>query len=101
MSQDLWNAVDDYIVQHLLSPDPSLDAAVAASEAAGLPPIAITPNQGKLLELLARIHNARSILELGTLGGYSTIWLARSLPEGDASSRSSASPVTPMSRSRT
>lgn len=82
MSQDLWSAVDDYIVQHLLSPDPSLDAAIAASEAAGLPPIAITPNQGKLLELLARIHNAKSILELGTLGGYSTIWLARSLPEG-------------------
>jgi predicted O-methyltransferase YrrM len=82
MSQDLWTAVDDYIAEHLLAPDPSLDAAVAASEAAGLPPIAITPNQGKLLELLARIHNARSILELGTLGGYSTIWLARALPEG-------------------
>ncbi len=82
MSQDLWSAVDDYIVEHLLLADPSLDAAVVASEAAGLPPIAITPNQGKLLELLARIHNAQSILELGTLGGYSTIWLARALPEG-------------------
>src|ERR1700722_10991882 len=82
MGQDLWTAVDGYIAEHLLSPDSSLDAAVAASEAAGLPPIAITPNQGKLLELLARIHNARSILELGTLGGYSTIWLARALPEG-------------------
>jgi predicted O-methyltransferase YrrM len=82
MSQDLWSAVDDYIVQHLLSSDPALDAAILASEAAGLPPIAITPNQGKLLELLARIHHAQSILELGTLGGYSTIWLARSLPEG-------------------
>lgn len=82
MSQDLWTAVDDYITEHLLSPDRSLDAAVAASEAAGLPPIAITPNQGKLLELLARIHHAQSILELGTLGGYSTIWLARALPEG-------------------
>jgi predicted O-methyltransferase YrrM len=82
MSQDLWSAVDDYIAAHLLSPDPSLDAAVLAGEAAGLPPIAVTPNQGKLLELLARIHNAKSILELGTLGGYSTIWLARSLPEG-------------------
>ncbi len=81
MSQDLWTAVDGYIAEHLLSPDPSLDAAVAASEAAGLPPIAITPNQGKLLELLARIHNAQSILELGTLGGYSTIWLARALPQ--------------------
>lgn len=81
MSQDLWSAVDDYIVEHMLAPDSSLDAAVAASEAAGLPPIAITPNQGKLLELLARIHHARSILELGTLGGYSTIWLARALPQ--------------------
>ena len=82
MSEDLWTAVDGYIVEHLLTPDSALDAAVAASEAAGLPPIAITPNQGKLLELLARIHNAQSILELGTLGGYSTIWLARALPEG-------------------
>lgn len=81
MGQDLWSAVDDYIVEHLLSPDPALDVAVAASEAAGLPPIAITPNQGKLLELLARIHHAQSILELGTLGGYSTIWLARALPQ--------------------
>jgi predicted O-methyltransferase YrrM len=82
MSQDLWSDVDDFIVEHLLTPDPSLDAAVAASETAGLPPIAITPNQGKLLELLARIHKATSILELGTLGGYSTIWLAGSLPPG-------------------
>ncbi len=82
MGQDLWTAVDGYIAEHLLSPDPSLDAAIAASEAAGLPPIAITPNQGKLLELLARIHHAQSILELGTLGGYSTIWLARALPQG-------------------
>ena len=82
MGQDLWSAVDDYIVEHLLSSDASLDAAVAASDAAGLPAIAITPNQGKMLELLARIHNAQSILELGTLGGYSTIWLARALPEG-------------------
>ena len=57
-------------------------AVLAASDAAGLPAIAITPNQGKLLELLARVHGARSILELGTLGGYSTIWLARALPEG-------------------
>lgn len=80
MSQDLWTAVDDFIAERLLPPDGALDAALAASAAAGLPPIAITPNQGKLLELLARIHRARSILELGTLGGYSTIWLARALP---------------------
>lgn len=82
MDHDLWTAVDSYICEHLLAPDPVLDAVLAASHAAGLPPIAITPNQGKLLELLARIHHAHSILELGTLGGYSTIWLARALPEG-------------------
>jgi predicted O-methyltransferase YrrM len=82
MSHDLWNAVDGYIAEHLLAPDPVLDEVLAAGEAAGLPPIAITPNQGKLLELLARIHRAESVLELGTLGGYSTIWLARALPEG-------------------
>jgi predicted O-methyltransferase YrrM len=81
MDHDLWTAVDGYISEHLLTPDPELDAALAASQAAGLPPIAITPNQGKLLELLARIHRAESILELGTLGGYSTIWLARALPQ--------------------
>jgi predicted O-methyltransferase YrrM len=80
MNHDLWTAVDGYIAEHLLTPDPVLDAVLAASDAAGLPPIAITPNQGKLLELLARIHHAHSILELGTLGGYSTIWLARALP---------------------
>lgn len=81
MTSELWKDVDDYINGHLLPDDPVLDAALAASDAAGLPPIAITPNQGKLLELLARIHGARSILELGTLGGYSTIWLARALPK--------------------
>ncbi|HEV3093870.1 MAG TPA: O-methyltransferase [Solirubrobacteraceae bacterium] len=82
MSQELWSAVDDFICEHLLEPDPALDAALAASEAAGLPPIAVTPNQGKLLELLVRIQGARRVLELGTLGGYSTIWLARGLPKG-------------------
>jgi predicted O-methyltransferase YrrM len=82
MSQELWSAVDDYICEHLLEPDPALDAAIAASDAAGLPPIAVTANQGKLLELLVRIHRARRVLELGTLGGYSTIWLARGLPPG-------------------
>jgi predicted O-methyltransferase YrrM len=82
MNDDLWTAVDGYIAEHLLAPDAALDAALAAGDAAGLPPIAITPNQGKLLELLARVHHAHSILELGTLGGYSTIWLARALPQG-------------------
>jgi predicted O-methyltransferase YrrM len=82
MSQELWTAVDEYICERLLTPDPALDAALASSEAAGLPPIAVTANQGKLLELLTRIHGARRVLELGTLGGYSTIWLARGLPAG-------------------
>jgi predicted O-methyltransferase YrrM len=79
-SQRLWTAVDRYISERLLPPDPALDAALDASAAAGLPAIAVSPNQGKLLYLLARIHSARSILELGTLGGFSTIWLARALP---------------------
>ncbi|WAC25818.1 O-methyltransferase [Ancylobacter sp. SL191] len=78
----LWQAVDDYIVDHLLPADPVLDGALAASEAAGLPAINVAPTQGKLLHLLARMAGARRILEIGTLGGYSTIWLARALPEG-------------------
>jgi predicted O-methyltransferase YrrM len=82
MSQQLWSAIDGYIREHLLEPDPGLDAAVAASEAAGMPPIAVTANQGKLLELLVRIQGARRVLELGTLGGFSTIWLARGLAPG-------------------
>jgi predicted O-methyltransferase YrrM len=80
--QERWTAVDRYITDLLLPTDPVLDAAIAASAAAGLPPIAVTQNQGKLLELLARMQGARKILELGTLGGYSTIWLARALPAG-------------------
>jgi predicted O-methyltransferase YrrM len=80
--QERWTAVDRYITDLLVGDDPALEAALAASDAAGLPPIAVTPNQGKLLQLLARIHGARTILELGTLGGYSTIWLARALPPG-------------------
>src|SRR5690242_11052806 len=80
MALETWTAVDRYIVEVLVPSDPALDAALAASAAAGLPDIQITPNQGKLLELLARIQHARHILEIGTLGGYSTIWLARALP---------------------
>ena len=80
MSQQQWTAVDDYITSVLLEPDEALDAARAASAAAGLPAIAVSPAQGKLLHLLARMINARRILEFGTLGGYSTIWLARALP---------------------
>jgi predicted O-methyltransferase YrrM len=78
--QRLWSTVDRYISERLLPPDPALDAALEASAAGGLPAIAVSPNQGKLLHLLARIHGARTILELGTLGGFSTIWLARALP---------------------
>jgi predicted O-methyltransferase YrrM len=80
--QERWTAVDRYITDLLVPADPALDAALATSAAAGLPPIAVTPNQGKLLGLLARVQGARTILELGTLGGYSTIWLARALPVG-------------------
>jgi predicted O-methyltransferase YrrM len=80
MTQELWTAVDDYLNALLIGADPHLDEARSASLAAGLPDIAVAPNQGKLLYLLARIHGAKNILEIGTLGGYSTIWLARALP---------------------
>jgi predicted O-methyltransferase YrrM len=80
MSQEQWNAVDQYLVEHLVPSDAALDAALAASREADLPPINVAPNQGKLLSLLARIQGAQRILEVGTLGGYSTIWLARALP---------------------
>jgi len=79
MNQELWNSVDRYITDTLLSPDPALDDALASSEAAGLPPIQVSAPQGKLLEVFARIQSATRILEVGTLGGYSTIWLARGL----------------------
>lgn len=82
MSQDRWTAVDAWVVDQLVPSDPVLDAALAASEAAGLPPHAVSPAQGKLLHLLARLREARAILEIGTLGAYSTIWLARALPPG-------------------
>lgn len=78
--QKLWTAVDDYIVEKLAPPDDILAQALAASDAAGLPAINVAPNQGKLLMLLARMAGARRVLEIGTLGGYSTIWLARALP---------------------
>lgn len=82
MNQEQWTAVDRYLTDKLLSPDPSLEAALRASADAGLPSINVTPNQGKLLQLLAWAQGARNILEIGTLGGYSTIWLARALPAG-------------------
>jgi predicted O-methyltransferase YrrM len=75
----LWTAIDDYFNDSLVPREPALDAALQATEEAGLPPINVAPNQGKLLMLLARIIGASRILEIGTLGGYSTIWLARGL----------------------
>ena len=82
MPQEQWAAVDRYICDLLVPPDAALDEALRASAAAGLPPINVTPNLGKLLHLLARLQGARNILEVGTLAGYSTIWLARALPAG-------------------
>ncbi|HEY5079737.1 MAG TPA: O-methyltransferase, partial [Opitutaceae bacterium] len=82
MPETPWSEVDRYIIDNLVAHDPALDAALEASDVAGLPAINVTPNQGKFLHLLARIRGARSILEIGTLGGYSTIWLARALPAG-------------------
>jgi predicted O-methyltransferase YrrM len=79
-SNDQWISVDRYITDLLVPPDPALDAALQASAAAGLPAINVAPNQGKFLMLLAQIRGARNILEIGTLGAYSTIWLARALP---------------------
>jgi predicted O-methyltransferase YrrM len=80
MAQDQWTAVDGYIADLFIAPDFALEAALDSSRAAGLPSINVSPAQGKLLYMLARMQAARSILELGTLGGYSTIWLARALP---------------------
>lgn len=80
MTQEQWTAVDRYFSDHLVPADPALVAALEASTAAGLPEIQVSPLQGKLLHLLARAQGARRVLEIGTLGGYSTIWLARALP---------------------
>jgi len=80
VNQPLWSAVDDYWTTKLHAPDDTLAAAAADSAAGGLPPIAVTAPMGKFLHLLARAQGARRILEIGTLGGYSTIWLARALP---------------------
>ena len=80
MSQELWSAVDQYVDDEIGLTDSVLAAAIAANAEGGLPAIDVTANQGKLLQLIARVVRARRILEIGTLGGYSTIWLARALP---------------------
>ncbi len=80
MTPDQWAAVDHYFESLFIPSDPILSAALDASAAAELPSIQVSPNQGSLLHVLARTVNARRILEIGTLGGYSTIWLARALP---------------------
>ena len=82
MTQELWTSVDKYITETLIASDAVLDSAVRASEEAGLPAIQVSPAQGKLLHLLAKSIGARNVLEIGTLGGYSTIWMARALPSG-------------------
>lgn len=78
----VWTAVDAYLADHLIAKDEVLEAALRDSEAAELPAIQVTALQGKMLQMFARMVGARRILEIGTLGGYSTIWLARALPEG-------------------
>lgn len=78
----LWTAVDSYLADHLIPHDEVLEAALKESEVAQLPPIQVTPLQGRMLQIFARMVSACRILEIGTLGGYSTIWLARALPKG-------------------
>lgn len=80
MDEELWTKVDQYIIDRLVPSDVALEATIEASNAAGLPDIPVTANLGKFLWLLAKIQGAKNILEIGTLGGYSTIWLARALP---------------------
>lgn len=82
IGEEQWSAIDEYLDKSLIAPDAVLDSALQTSAAAGLPSIQVSPCQGRLLQVLAQIHGARTILEIGTLGGYSTIWLARALPPG-------------------
>lgn len=82
MPQEQWSAVDQYLTDLIVRPETALGAALMASTAAGLPAIAVSAPQGKQLMLLAKMQGARNILEIGTLGGYSTIWMARALPPG-------------------
>jgi predicted O-methyltransferase YrrM len=82
MSEQLWSDVDRYVVEKLVPADPVMDAVLEANAAGGLPAIDVSPAQGRFLELLVRITGARNILEIGTLGGYSSLWMARALPAG-------------------
>src|SRR6476469_2644365 len=82
MSQNQWSQVDHYITDTLVRPDEALRSTLKKSEDAGLPAISVSPGQGKLLMQLAMIRGAKKILEIGTLGGYSTIWLARGMADG-------------------
>jgi predicted O-methyltransferase YrrM len=82
VTKEQWTAVDSYFTDLLVPADAALEEALRSSAAAGLPAIHVSPTQGKLLQMLARVQGARAILEIGTLGGYSTIWLARALPAG-------------------
>jgi predicted O-methyltransferase YrrM len=82
MTQELWTSVDEYLTDVLVKPDAALNDAVAASDAGGLPPIQVSAPQGKMLGILVAMMGARNVLEVGTLGGYSTIWMARAIREG-------------------
>ena len=82
MTEELWATVDRYLADTIVKPDAALNAALDSSDAVGLPSINVSPTQGKFLQMLARLVTARTILEVGTLGGYSTIWLARALKPG-------------------
>jgi predicted O-methyltransferase YrrM len=82
MTKETWTAVENYICDKLVSSDSALDAALSSAEAAGLPPINVSPNAGKMLHIFAKTISARNILEIGTLAGYSTIWMARALQPG-------------------
>jgi predicted O-methyltransferase YrrM len=84
VSQEIWNAVEGYLVENLIPSDPTLQEALRRNTVSDLPAIDVAPNEGKLLYLLAKIRGAKKILEIGTLGGYSTIWLARALPPDGA-----------------
>lgn len=84
MTQEKWEAIDDYMNQWLLPPDGALESVLKECDTAGLDPIAVAPNQGKFLHLLAKLQKAHHVLEIGTLGGYSAIWMAKALPASGA-----------------